>query len=152
MTGTPVIERATPADLPAIAALLRASDLPDAGIEPHIETLFVARDGETIVGASAIECYPDGALLRSVVVAGDRRGTGLGALLTERALEAARERRLERIYLLTETAESYFARRGFQTVTRAAVPASVRTSIEFTTLCPDTATAMVLEPGNGDRA
>lgn len=147
MERSPIIEHATRDDLDAVAALLRASNLPDAGIEPHVETLFVARDGAAIVGTAAIECYADGALLRSVAVVSECRGMGLGALLTQRALDAARERRLERIYLLTETAEDYFARRGFHTVARAAVPASVRTSIEFTTLCPDTATAMVLEPG-----
>jgi N-acetylglutamate synthase-like GNAT family acetyltransferase len=46
------------------------------------------------------------------------------------------------VYLLTTTAESYFPRFGFVTVPRAAVPEGVRTSIEFRSACPSTATAM----------
>lgn len=148
MNRPPVIEAARKDDLDAVAALLRACALPDTGLSPHLDTVFVARDGDAIVGSAALECYPDGALLRSVAVAEPFRGTGLGARLSRRALDEARARGLGRVYLLTETAEAYFRRHGFRTVAREAVPESVRGSIEFTTLCPDTAAAMVLElPG-----
>ena len=46
------------------------------------------------------------------------------------------------IYLLTTTAERYFPKFGFEPVARADVPATVQTSIEFTSACPSSATVM----------
>ncbi|MGH7620943.1 MAG: arsenic resistance N-acetyltransferase ArsN2, partial [Gemmatimonadaceae bacterium] len=49
---------------------------------------------------------------------------------------------IDELYLLTTTAERFFAELGFRTIDRADVPASVRGSVEFTSACPDTAVAM----------
>jgi amino-acid N-acetyltransferase len=46
------------------------------------------------------------------------------------------------VYLLTNTAAEYFPRFGFERITRADVPPAVQASIEFTSLCPYTATVM----------
>jgi amino-acid N-acetyltransferase len=46
------------------------------------------------------------------------------------------------VFLLTFTAEGYFQRFGFQSLDRADVPASVRTSVQFTYACPSTASVM----------
>lgn len=46
------------------------------------------------------------------------------------------------VYLLTTTADRYFPRFGFERIARADVPASVQTSIEFTSACPTSATVM----------
>jgi amino-acid N-acetyltransferase len=46
------------------------------------------------------------------------------------------------LYLLTETAETWFERRGYRTIERDAVPEPVRGSIELTTACSSTAVAM----------
>jgi amino-acid N-acetyltransferase len=46
------------------------------------------------------------------------------------------------VFLLTTTAEHYFSALGFARVERHDVPASVQTSIEFTTACPSSATVM----------
>jgi amino-acid N-acetyltransferase len=40
-------------------------------------------------------------------------------------------RQFRAVYLLTTTAEAFFARHGFCLVARDAVPASVRQSVEF---------------------
>ena len=62
--------------------------------------------------------------------------------LTEAAIALARDRRLPVLYLLTTTAEAYFPRFGFERIERDEVPAGVQASVEFTSVCPASATAM----------
>jgi amino-acid N-acetyltransferase len=54
----------------------------------------------------------------------------------------ARASGVTELLLLTETAESWFARLGYQVIDRASVPADVARSVEFVTACADTAVAM----------
>jgi len=150
MNGEPAVERAAPADLDAILALLRRNHLPVDGLAAHLDTTLVARLGVRIVGCAALEMYDDGALLRSVAVEGAVRGSGIGRLLTNAAIRLARDRRVSAVYLLTTTAEEYFPRHGFERIERGSVPPGVRTSVEFTSACPSTAIVMrsVLEAPN----
>jgi amino-acid N-acetyltransferase len=136
------IDRATPADAVALLALMERAHLPTDGLASHLDAAFVAREGDRIVGSVAIEIYADGGLLRSVAVEADRRGTGLGARLTESAIEDARRRALPALYLLTTTAEHFFPRFGFERIGRDEVPASVQASVEFREACPASATVM----------
>jgi mannose-6-phosphate isomerase-like protein (cupin superfamily) len=55
----------------------------------------------------------------------------------------ARNLGVRRLYLLTTTAEAYFAKRGFERCAREAAPAAIRQTREFRSLCPDTAACMV---------
>lgn len=137
------IDPAEPADLPAILSLLERSRLPRAGVERHLGTAVVARDGVRIVGCAAVEVYGMTGLLRSVAVEEGRRGEGLGGRLTEAALELARQRRVTTVYLLTETAAAFFPRFGFRAVARAQVAPAVRQSVEFTSACPESAQVMM---------
>jgi amino-acid N-acetyltransferase len=141
----PVIGPATREDLPAVYALLAAAKLPPDGLDEHVGGLLVARDGGTVVGSATVEVHGRGALLRSVVVAPARRGERLGHRLTNAALELAWARGVERVYLLTETASAFFARRGFREIQRAQVEPAVTRSREFHGICPASATVMVLE-------
>ena len=104
--------------------------------------ILVARDDGRLLGTAALEMYPDGALLRSVAVASHAQGQGLGRELTEAALRIAREAGTPAVFLLTTTAEHFFLRFGFVRIERHDVPASVRTSVEFTTACPASAAVM----------
>ena len=97
------------------------------------------------MGCAALELYGQAALLRSVAVAWDLRSTGLGRRLTEAALELSRHLGVEEAYLLTETADHFFPRFGFRPIPRSEVPRSVRSSIEFTSACPASARAMMLD-------
>jgi amino-acid N-acetyltransferase len=139
------ITTAAEADWPSIAHLLAVSKLPVEGLAPHLGSALVARERDRIVGCAALELYGNDALLRSVAVDPSRKGSGLGTALTVGALELARRRQVRRVYLLTETAAAFFPRFGFATVERAAVPDAVRQSVEFTQLCPQSATVMLLE-------
>lgn len=141
---TPVlIEPARAGDLPAVLALLARNGLPEAGLADHLDTLLVARRGDQVVGSAGLEVYPDGALLRSVVVDEALRGERLGHALTEAALRLAEERGIRRVFLLTTTAEGFFPRFGFVETGRDAVPPGVRGSVEFTSACPASAHVLV---------
>lgn len=131
-------------DLPGILELLRRQELPVLGLESHLSETLVAKQAGAVVGTVAVEMYADGGLLRSVAVADEVKGTGLGRALTDRALQLARNRGLRNVYLLTTTAERYFPKFGFENISRDDVPDSVRQSVEFTTACPASAAVMRL--------
>ena len=81
-------------------------------------------------------------LLRSVVVAPELRGTGLGRGIVAAAERLARDEGIGDLYLLTETAIDWFPRLGYEVVDRAVAAAAVGESIEFTTVCRDTGVPM----------
>ena len=136
------VETARPADAADVLRLLDQNHLPLDGFESHIATTVVARHNGRIVGSAALEIYPDGALLRSVAVAPELQGHGLGRELTEAAIRLARDLHVPAIYLLTTTAERYFPKFGFERVDRAAVPAEIAETTEFKSACPASAVAM----------
>src|SRR6185295_15911367 len=120
-----VIEREVAQDLQAVKELLARMKLPLDDVDQLVETLFVARRDGDVIGTAGLELYRDGALLRSVAVDAAVQGRGLGAELTRAALRLAQARRAPAVFLLTTTAETYFAQFGFAPVSRSEVPISV---------------------------
>lgn len=142
--GTISLRQATPADWPALAALLRANGLPLEGAREHLPTFLVAvRNGE-VIGSAGAEPYGDVALLRSVAVAPGLQKQGLGRELLSLLLAEARRRNFKAVYLLTTTARAYFERQGFEAASRSDAPAALRQSAEFQGACPASADFMVL--------
>jgi amino-acid N-acetyltransferase len=141
------IERAKPADRPAIEAVLVSNDLPLDGLELALPLAVVARDGASLAGCAAVEAYGRAGLLRSVVVAESVRGTGVGRALVEAAEALAAEAGIRDLYLLTETAEAWFSRLGYERVTRADVPADLLASPEFASVCPESSAVMLKRLG-----
>ena len=137
-----VIVPATTRDLPDILALLKTSALPLAGIERHVSTMLVAREVGKISGCAAVEVYGTAGLLRSVAVAAERRGEGVGQRLPAAALELARERGVHDVYLLTTTAGDFFPRFGFTPIARNQIDPAVAASEELRGACPASAVAM----------
>ena len=136
-------EPACPADFAPIVRLLDDAHLPHADLTPeHLAHFLVLRDGDAIVGVVGMEVRGDAGLLRSLAVAADRRGAGLAARLVD-ALEArARAAGIRTLYLLTTTAEGFFARRGYAPADRATVPDAILATEEFRGICPSTAACM----------
>ncbi len=127
------VRSASPEDLPAIRDVVTGAGLPVDGIGEHWRDFFVVvDDGGAIVGVAGLEIYEGAALLRSVVVSPDARGGGIARDLVRACLARAEDRGAREVYLLTNTAEDYFLRFGFQTVARDAIPAAVQRSVEFT--------------------
>ncbi|HEX2249542.1 MAG TPA: arsenic resistance N-acetyltransferase ArsN2 [Gemmatimonadales bacterium] len=133
---------AQPDDLPEVLSLLGKADLPTAGVADAFSHFIVAKSEGNLVGVVGLELYDRSALLRSAAVEESWRGTGVGRLLVERALDLARERRIDDVYLLTTTAEQYFPKFGFACVSRDAVAEGVRASVEFQSACPASAVVM----------
>lgn len=136
------IERVRPDEVGSVLGLLTENHLPTDGLTDHLATTLVARREGRIVGSAAVEIYPDGALLRSVAVAPAWQRHRLGRGLTEAAIRLAQRRGMPAVYLLTTTAEQYFPKFGFEQIARADVPATVQTSVEFTSACPSSAIVM----------
>lgn len=136
------IERARPDDASEVLRLLERNHLPLDGLLDHLATTVVARQNGQVVGSAALELYPDGALLRSVAVASEAQGQGLGQRLTDEAIRLAERVSAPAIYLLTTTAERFFPKFGFERIARTDVPATVQASVEFTSACPTSAAVM----------
>lgn len=137
------IEPMQDTDRDAVHQLLRGHRLPLEGFDDAHVVRIVARQGDAVIGSAAIERYGSFGLLRSVAVEQSNRGRSLGSHLTREALALARRLGMTAVYLLTETAATFFPRFGFVPVSRAEIPESVKGSVEFTTACPATAAAFV---------
>lgn len=139
------IRPARPGDFPALRALLEDAHLPTEGVEADHVRFWVAEEEGRIAGVIGLEVYGDAGLLRSAAVTPAVQGTGVGTFLVRHLLAQATDLGIGTIYLLTETAESWFPRFGFRVVSREEVNARVRKSPEFRGVCPDTAVAMVAD-------
>jgi amino-acid N-acetyltransferase len=136
------VEGARASDLEEMKALLGQSGLPIVGVSEALDGFVVLRNGGEIVGVCGVEAYGEDGLLRSLAIHDKCRRAGLGQLLVEETRMRARYRGIRNLYLLTETAPEFFARLGFAPVPRDSAPAAIRSSWEFRTGCPITATAM----------
>lgn len=138
------IRSAQPGDLPAILALLDENQLPKDGLADHIGSTLIASMGGALAGSAALELYGSYALLRSVSIRPQVQRHGVGQRLIRAALALAEQRGAVQVFLLTETAATYFPRFGFAPISRSDVPATVQQSVEFTTACPQSALVMSL--------
>ena len=130
---------------PQLEALLLSASLPLAGARDHLHNFVVAEEDDAFAGCATIEEYSDVALLRSVAVAGPRRGSGVGAQLVEAVIDRARSRGIASLILLTTTAADWFPRFGFRRISRDQVPEALAPSAELRGACPSTATVMRLD-------
>ena len=133
---------ARPADLPAIEQLLSVAQLPIAGVTESLSGFVIAEFDGRIVGTAALEVCGENAVLRSVAVAPEWRSRGLGRALVTSSVANAEARGLRSLYLLTTTAEHYFARFGFHPVARDQVPPDVQGAEQFLNGCCSSAVVM----------
>ena len=143
-----LIEDANESDRAAIVVLLQNTNLLPDGIESHLKNVIVIRHPEAVagleflVGSAGLEIYGKSALLRSLAVHPDFQGTGLGTRLVNRIIDVAKGKGITHLFLLTDSAEDYFKKRGFVVVGRNLVPDDMKQSIEFTTLCTSSPSMM----------
>jgi len=137
---------ASAADLPAVRSLLERCALPTKDLRPdHLEHFLVCRQADQLVGAVGLELIGDTALLRSLAVVPELRGKGVAHQLWARIQADAARVGIQRLYLLTTTADALFSRWGFQRVPRDVVPPSIQATPEYSALCPSTAVVMALD-------
>jgi amino-acid N-acetyltransferase len=128
----------------AFRSLLRNSKLPADDLDYKRDLLIGYYEGESLVGTGGLEVHGSFALLRSLSVKMGIRGKSVGSTIFESLLSNAKKKHLKAIYLLTETAKGFFEKKGFKQISREEVPDEVKASSEFTSVCPTTATVMML--------
>ena len=104
----------------AARSLLAAANLPTSDLtDEQLTTFFYCGTATKPSALIGLETYGSEALLRSLVVETHAANQGVGTL-----------------YLLTTTAETFFARRGYHRIDRAVAPPAIRSTREFAGLCP----------------
>lgn len=124
-----------------VVRLLAANQLPVSDLSDRIQFLGLWREA-CLIGVIGLESYGDVGLLRSLAVDASARGAGYGGSLVSRLEGLAASEGIGRLYLLTTTAEPFFARRGYQRVARESAPPALQATSEFSTLCPSSSACM----------
>ena len=127
-----------------MSEFLENNDLPYKDINVETSLMFSYLDADNnIIGSGGLEFYGPFALLRSIAVRKDLQGKGIGKAIVRDLLEKAKEKKVTAVYLLTETAHDYFSNLRFLDVDRANVPQEIRSSSEFSNVCPASAACMI---------
>ncbi len=127
---------AAPSAFPAAAEWLRQNELPASDLDPDRVQLLMAISNGEVIGTAGLEAAGEFALLRSLAVAPEFRRTGVARALYEILLTEARRDGIQALYSLTTTADAALLRFGFVLVERDNVPASIRATAQFSSLCP----------------
>ena len=115
-----------------LSQALPASDLTDA----HMKYFYFCGDSTGPAALVGFELCGTDALLRSLVVSPELRARGMGKRLVAHAENEARALGATAMYLLTTTAEGFFARLGYTSVARDDAPEAIRATREFSSICP----------------
>ncbi len=140
-----ILLKATPSDYENVAALLSSQLLPVEDMDKKLPHFFVAKEKETITAVIGLEVYGSLGLLRSMATEPTYRNKGLASMLVLELINYAKQIGIREIFLLTETAETYFAKKRFLKINREEVPVAIKTSSEFSHLCPSSAILMKKE-------
>lgn len=132
-----------PASLCELRDALAGAGLPISDLAEPGHAFFRFDDDAGLVGFGGIEGNGANRLLRSLLVVADRRGAGLGRAMLAGLEAHACELGVVRLHLLTTTAAPFFRANGYVDADRAAAPASIAASREFTALCPASAAYLV---------
>jgi amino-acid N-acetyltransferase len=122
---------------------VKAAGLPHQDLNYQNQVLISYYDGNTLVGTGGLEVINQFALLRSVSVNQNNRGQNLGKEITSDLLKNAQGSNLEAVFLLTETAKPFFEKYGFEIVDRNTAPTEIKSTSEFSSVCPVSAAFMV---------
>jgi amino-acid N-acetyltransferase len=126
-----------------LVQLLSACNLPtsDIGSSGSLQ-LFGAYAGAELIGAVGLEVYAPVALLRSLAIMTEQRGSGLGKILVEYAERQAFAQGIGELYLLTTTASPFFSKLGYTMSGREDAPATIMATTQFSSLCPSSSIFM----------
>lgn len=144
MHASPIV-RLYPANLAQLEDLLSRNHLPAQDCAEQAQNFYGIFDGDMLIAAGGLEPAADYALLRSVVVMEQYRSSGLARKITDYLIDLAESEGRLAVYLLTETAAPYFQRLGFTPLSRAEVPVAITQTRQFSTLCPDSASCLVMQ-------
>ena len=121
----------------AVVRILQEAQLPTEDLSAsQLEHFSYAGPATHPTGLVGLELFGDVALLRSLAVVSSRRGYGDGQRLLAHAEDRARSAGVRELYLLTTTAEAFFAKCGYTRAARDTAPPAIRATREFSGLCP----------------
>lgn len=127
--------RTISSDAPELAAALELAHLPTEDLADDGRIFFALDEDGQPVGYGGYELYGEEALLRSVVVVPEQRGKGYGRAVTDAVLAKAAQAGARRAFLLTTTAEDFFAHEGFAPMERHNAPRAILATKQATTIC-----------------
>ena len=137
-----LIEPAQLTDKEAVISLLQQGQLLTDDLPNGLPDFIIAKEEGNAVGVAGLERFGSVGLLRSLAGDPSHQGRHIAAQLVSRLLDAAQASALDEVYLITNTADRYFERYGFQTVSRQEVPTAIQRTQQFSELCPSSAIVM----------
>lgn len=130
-------------DLAQVKEFLLQANLPVEKIEEKFDNFILLFDLQSkLIGCAGLEIYNSFGLIRSVAIAKSLQNKKLGSLLVNNIEELARKKEILVIYLLTETAERFFTKHGYNIVSRNEVPEEIQNSFEYASSCKVSALVM----------
>ncbi|MGD0153773.1 MAG: arsenic resistance N-acetyltransferase ArsN2 [Thermacetogeniaceae bacterium] len=136
-------------DVLPVQGLLSEAGLPQEDVTEHLQHFLLAKRDGILVGVVGLEALGEFGLLRSLAVAGEHRGKGIGNLLHENMIAYARLQGIKQLYALTLTIEDFLSKRGFRRIAREEVPEPLKATEEFRSICPASAICMTRNIGEG---
>lgn len=130
-------------DLDEIKNLLIHYNLPTIDCVEHIQNFVVAQNDDGLLAIGAFEHCGDAGLVRSIAVKETHKGHGIGEQIFQRIKSNALKSGITTLYLLTTDASGYFEQLGFSHCVRDEIPKLVKSTKQFTELCPATAHTMI---------
>lgn len=123
--------------LDEVVSLLVDCGLPVADISSEKPPMFFGVRSESgLLAVIGLDLFGELALLRSLAVAPAARGLHLGHDLVAFAERVAAERGVQSLFLLTETADQFFIKLGYQQTHRSDAPPAIKQTAQFAGLCP----------------
>ena len=137
------IKDAKQSDFGSVRELLNSCDLYNEDLTGEAGHRFVlAWQEDALVGSVGLEIFGETALLRSLAVQPGYRRRGVASELVKRIETEAANSNVRTLYLLTLTAEDFFAKRGYHRTDRELAPGPLQGSTEFKSVCPASAACM----------
>ncbi|WP_419253856.1 arsenic resistance N-acetyltransferase ArsN2 [Caulobacter sp. ErkDOM-YI] len=141
--GMAVDARAVPATDRDLLKRLAAAHLPTSDLGEPGQLFFAFENAARAIGCGGLLIAGEHALLRSIAVDADLRGTGVGGQILKCLSDQAQSHGALKAWLLTTDAATFFARHGFEKVDRANAPAVISATLQFAGICPGSATLMM---------
>jgi N-acetylglutamate synthase-like GNAT family acetyltransferase len=111
-----VFRRARQSDVPRIAEMMIAEDLPPLFIDEWLPGFVVVEHDDEVIGCGGGEIYDDCCVIRSIAVDARARKLGIARTITDLLIADARAAEVTDAYLFTVDAYPFWLRLGFADV------------------------------------
>ena len=125
-----------------LIAALEAAGMPTDDLHEPGRRFYRFENDAGLIGYGGLEQIDPDALIRSIIVIDDRRGSGFGSAILSWLETEAAGRKATGLYLLTTSATVFFQRHGYAVTPRSAAPPAIAASRQYSPLCPASAAFM----------